>query len=183
MEEMPTLNPNAEFVGPIPGASLTTEIGNRPWENPPKETSLDTVINNYLRRLQNDEIITPLLDAIRYGTSITTIVEAVIETAVMEGEHTIDVGILASPVIVEYLKQASEVAKIDYKLSDTDIRKGREPKKISSRLVDEVLKEIEEEEKKKPINEDIEQSAREIKKTSKGLMSKKSNKEDMQDGI
>jgi len=143
---------------------------------------LDTVINNYLRRLQNDEIITPLLDAIRYGTSITTIVEAVIETAVMEGEHTIDVGILASPVIVEYLKQASEVAKIDYKLSDTDIRKGREPKKVSSRLVDEVLKEMEEEEKK-PIEEDIEQSAREIKKTSKGLMSKKSNKEDMQDGI
>lgn len=167
---------------PIPGASLTTEQGNRPWENPPKETSLDTVINNYLRRLQNDEIITPLLDAIRYGTSITTIVEAVIETAVMEGEHTIDIGVLASPVIVEYLKQASEVAKIDYKLSDVDIRKEREPKKISSRLVDEVLKEIEEEDKK-PIDKDIERSAREIKKTSKGLMARKSNKEDMQDGI
>jgi hypothetical protein len=182
MEEMPTLNPNADFAGPIPGASLTTEQGNRPWENPPKETSLDTVINNYLRRLQNDEIITPLLDAIRYGTSITTIVEAVIETAVMEGEHTIDIGVLASPVIVEYLKQASEVAKIDYKLSDVDIRKEREPKKISSRLVDEVLKEIEEEDKK-PIDKDIERSAREIKKTSKGLMARKSNKEDMQDGI
>jgi len=179
---MPTLNPNADFAGPIPGASLTTEQGNRPWENPPKETSLDTVINNYLRRLQNDEIITPLLDAIRYGTSITTIVEAVIETAVMEGEHTIDIGVLASPVIVEYLKQASEVAKIDYKLSDVDIRKEREPKKISSRLVDEVLKEIEEEDKK-PIDKDIERSAREIKKTSKGLMARKSNKEDMQDGI
>jgi hypothetical protein len=182
MEEMPTLNPNADFAGPIPGASLTTEQGNRPWENPPKETSLDTVINNYLRRLQNDEIITPLLDAIRYGTSITTIVEAVIETAVMEGEHTIDIGILASPVIVEYLKQASEVAKIDYKLSDIDIRKEREPKKISSRLVDEVLKEIEEEDKK-PVDKDIEESAREIKKTNKGLMARKSNKEDMQDGI
>lgn len=183
MAELPVQNPNAEFAGPIPGASLTTELGNRPWENPPKETNLDTIINNYLRRLQNDEIITPLLDAIRYGTSITTIVEAVIETAVMEGEHTIDVGILASPVIVEYLKQASEVAKIDYKLSDVDIRKEREPEKISSRLVDEVLKEIEEEEGKKPIDKDIEESAREIKKTSKGLMARKSNKEDMQDGI
>ena len=54
----------------------------------------------------------PILDAVRYGTSITTIVESVIETAVMEGEHTIDIGILAAPVLVEYLKQACEVSDI-----------------------------------------------------------------------
>ena len=53
MAELPIQNPNANFAGPIPGASLTTEVGNRPWENPPKESSLDVVINNYLRRLQN----------------------------------------------------------------------------------------------------------------------------------
>ena len=93
-------NPNVLFEGPIPGSSLTTEQGNRPWENPPKESSLDVVINNYLTRLKNEDIIMPFLDSIRYGTSITTLVETVIETAVMEGEHTIDVGILASPVIV-----------------------------------------------------------------------------------
>ena len=56
----PILNPNAQFNGPIPGASLTTEVGNRPWENPPKESDLDTVINNYLRRLQNKELVMPI---------------------------------------------------------------------------------------------------------------------------
>jgi hypothetical protein len=88
-----------------------------------------SVIVNYLSRLQNPNIVFPILDAIKYGTSITTIVESVIETAVMEGEHTIDVGILASPIIVEYLKQASEVADIDYKLSAQDIRKQKNLKK------------------------------------------------------
>ena len=39
----PILNPEANFTGPIPGASLTTEVGNRPWENPPKESSLDKI--------------------------------------------------------------------------------------------------------------------------------------------
>tara|TARA_R100000951_G_scaffold88618_1_gene76676 strand:+ start:808 stop:1353 length:546 start_codon:yes stop_codon:yes gene_type:complete len=181
MQELPIQNPNALFEGPIPGASLTTEVGNRPWENAPKETDLDIVINKYLRRLQSREIVVPILDAIRYGTSITTIVESVIETAVMEGEHTIDIGVLASPVIVEYLKQASEVAKIDYNLSDTEVRKGREKKTIDSRLLEEVLQEMEQE-KNSPTTEDIETSAKEIKSSSKGLMARKKNKDD-KDGI
>lgn len=182
MEELPTLNPNADFAGPIPGASLTTEVGNRPWENPPKETDLDVVINNYLNRLQNPNIVFPILDAIRYGTSITTIVESVIQTAVMEGEHTIDVGVLASPIIVEYLKQASEVSNIKYKLSAQEIRNEKQPKKIDSRLLEEVLKEMEEQ-KESPMVEELESSAQEIKTSSKkGLMAKRENVEDIIDG-
>jgi len=99
----------------------------------------------------------------------------------MEGEHTIDIGVLASPVIVEYLKQAAEVAKIDYKLSDISVRKDREPKKIDNRLLEEVLKEIEQE-KDSLITEDIEESAKEIKANRKGLMARKNNKDDS-DGI
>jgi len=182
MEELPTLNPNADFAGPIPGASLTTELGNRPWENPPKETDLSIVINNYLNRLQNPANIFPVLDAIRGGASITTIVETIIETAVMEGEHSIDVGILASPVIVEYLKQAAEVSKIDYKLSAQDVRRAKEPKRIDSRLLEEVLKEREKQ-KDSPISEELEASAQEIKTSSKkGLMAKRENVEDVIDG-
>jgi len=182
MEELPTLNPNADFAGPIPGASLTTEVGNRPWENPPKETDLDAVIVNYLSRLQNPNIVFPILDAIKYGTSITTLVESVIETAVMEGEHTIDVGILASPIIVEYLKQASEVAGIDYKLSAQDIRESKETKKIDSRLLEEVLEERKKQ-KDSPMSEELEASAQEIKTSSKkGLMAKRENVGDIIDG-
>ena len=181
MQETPTLNPNASFAGPVPGSSLTTEVGNRPWENPPKETDLDIVINKYLKRLQSRDIVEPILDAIRFGTSITTIVESVIETAVMEGEHTIDVGIIASSVLVEYLKQACEISNINYKLSSEDVKKQTETKKISSMLVEEVLKEIKQEEDS-PISDVIESSAEEIKESNKGLMSRKNNKDDS-DGI
>ena len=180
MQEIPKLNLNASFAGPIPGASLTTETGNRPWENPPKETDLDIVINKYLKRLQSREIVEPILDAIRFGTSITTLVESVIETAVMEGEHSIDVGILASPVIVEYLRQAASVANIDYNLSDAAIKNNQKETKIDNRLLEEVLKEMEEEEES-PVAQDIEESAKEIKKSSKGLMAR-TNK-DTEDGI
>tara|TARA_R100001377_G_scaffold16786_1_gene8451 strand:+ start:1371 stop:1928 length:558 start_codon:yes stop_codon:yes gene_type:complete len=182
MAELPQIspnNPNVSFNGPIPGASLTTEKGNRPWENPPKESDLDTVILTYIRRLKNPETVQPILDAVRYGTSITTIVESVIEAAVMEGQHTIDVGILAAPVIVEFLKQASEVANIDYKLSHNDIEKAKKVKTIDSRLLEQVLMEMEEN-KGTPAEEDIEIAVEETKIANKGLMSKKmDNKGDL----
>ena len=130
--------------------------------------------------MQSREIVEPILDAIRFGTSITTLVESVIETAVMEGEHSIDVGILASPVIVEYLRQAASVANIDYNLSDAAIKNNQKETKIDNRLLEEVLKEMEEEEES-PVAQDIEESAKEIKKSSKGLMAR-ANK-DTEDGI
>lgn len=177
----PIQNPEQSFAAPIPGASLTTELGNRPWENPPKETSVDVVINNYLNRMQNEELVMPLLDAIKYGTSITTIAESIIETAVMEGEHTIDVGILASSIIVEYLRGAAEVANIDYKLSNLDIMESKKPKTLNKRLLEEVLEEMDKK-SDSPIDEEIAQSAKEIKVASKGLMSKKVDIEDNIDG-
>jgi len=177
----PIPNPESSFQAPIPGASLTTELGNRPWENPPKETSVDKVINNYLNRMQNEELVMPLLDAIKNGASITTIAESIIETAVMEGEHTIDVGVLASSIIVEYLRGAAEVANIDYKLSNMDIATSNKPKQINKRLLEEVLEEMDKK-SDSPVDEEITQSAKEIKVSSKGLMSKKIDIEDDIDG-
>ena len=97
----------------------------------------------------------------------------------MEGQHTIDVGILAAPVIVEFLKQASEVANIDYKLSHNDIEKAKKVKTIDSRLLEQVLMEMEEN-KGTPTEEDIEIAVEETKIANKGLMSKKmDNKGDL----
>ena len=123
--------------------------------------------------MQSPEIIRPLVDAIRYGTSITTLVESVIETAVMEGEHSLDVGILASPVIVEYLKQIAETSKLDYKLTDADVRAAKKQKTIDSRLLEEVLKELD---KPKAIDDTIEESVETVETEAKGLMSRRGKK-------
>lgn len=111
------------------------------------------------------------MDAIRYGTSITTIVESVIETAVMEGEHSLDIGILASPVIVEYLKQLAEAGKIDYKLTDGDVRAETVKEKIDGRLLEKVLNDLEND---KPMEKEIKKDK--IEEEPKGLMSKRGNK-------
>ena len=98
----------------------------------------------------------------------------------MEGEHSIDVGILASPVIVEYLRQASSAANIDYNLSDASIRSKTEEKTIDNRLLEEVLQEMKDE-GDSPLTQTIQESAKEIKTSSKGLMARKNK--DTEDGI
>ena len=68
------------------------------------------------------------------------------------------------------------MSKIDYKISDQQIKKEKTPKRIDSRMLEEVLKEMEKQEDTSDISENIETSAQDIKISNKGLMSKKIDK-------
>tara|TARA_B110000908_G_C10217575_1_gene433566 strand:- start:636 stop:1133 length:498 start_codon:yes stop_codon:yes gene_type:complete len=109
--------PNALLLdGPIPGESLTSELGSRPWDQPPKYTTEEEALDYYIPRLSNPKLTAPMLDIIEDGVSITSVAEMVQSTGVMQGLHTIDVGLLISPVIVELLVTQAEIAEIDYKV-------------------------------------------------------------------
>ena len=44
--------PSSVFLNaPIPGMSLTTEPGNRPWENPPSMTTVEEALEYYANRI------------------------------------------------------------------------------------------------------------------------------------
>ena len=50
MAELPQLSIDA----PIAGQSLTTEPGNRPWENPPQYTTVEEALEYYIHKLEED---------------------------------------------------------------------------------------------------------------------------------
>jgi hypothetical protein len=62
-----------------------------------------------------------------------------------------------------------------------DIATSNKPKQINKRLLEEVLEEMDKK-SDSPVDEEITQSAKEIKVSSKGLMSKKIDIEDDIDG-
>ena len=102
--------------GPIPGESLTTEVGSRPWEEPPKYTTEEEALDYYIPRLSNPKLMAPMVDIMEDGLPVTSVADLVQSSGVMQGLHTIDVGILISPVIVELLITQAEIAGIDYKV-------------------------------------------------------------------
>ena len=112
MAELPT----PSFDYPIPGQGMTAEVGSRPWQNPPQYTTVEQALEFYIPRLVSDDVYEALLDSMELGIPLTTMADSMQSTAVMQGLHTIDVGILAMPVIIEMLAFIGDDAGIEYTL-------------------------------------------------------------------
>ena len=99
---------------PIPGEGLTHELGDRPWQKPAQLTNVDDVMPFYREKITDEEFIPQLMQVIELGIPLTTIANAMQSAAVMEGVHSIDVGVLMLPIIVELLKYVAERNEVKY---------------------------------------------------------------------
>ncbi len=127
--------------GPIPGESLTAELGARPWQTPPELPTLEEALDFYLPRLSDKAFAGRMLDIVERGVPITALVETITLGGVMQGLHTIDVAILVNPVLVEFVEGLAQIADIEYKLGDVDESKA--PDKLTMSKVMRELRNVE----------------------------------------
>ena len=104
------------FDAPIPGQSLTTEGGSRPWEQEPMYNTVEEAFEFYATRITDPLINESLLDAVEMGTPITSIAEILVQNSAMEGKHNIDVSILVLPVVMELIAYVAEEAGVKYNM-------------------------------------------------------------------
>lgn len=108
--------PQISHDGPIAGQSLTAEVNARPWQNPPQFSTVDEAIENYMPKLLDPNFTPKLLEVIESGVPLTTIANSMQLGGVMEGLHTIDVGVLITPVLIEMMGLIADDAGIEYKI-------------------------------------------------------------------
>ena len=106
--------PSPMLDAPIAGQSLTAELGNRPWQQPPQYKTVEEALEFYVPRLANPETLDDLFDVMETGVPLTTIANAMQSAGVMEGKHTLDVGILIMPVLIETMAYLAEEAEVEY---------------------------------------------------------------------
>ena len=106
--------PEVMIDAPIAGQSLTTELGNRPWQNPPQYTTVEEALDFYIPRLTDVETQDDLMNVIELGIPLTTIADALQSGGTMDGKHSIDVGILIIPVLIETLAYLAEEQGVEY---------------------------------------------------------------------
>ena len=113
---MPRVNPQDIdlFNAPIPGQSLTAELGSRPWQKPPQLTTVEDVINYYSDKFLEPKVSADLVTMMSDDIPITVIVDSTMLANVMEGKHTIDVGMLVAPFLVEMCSFLGDEAGIKY---------------------------------------------------------------------
>ena len=104
------------FDAPIPGQSLTHEVGARPWQQPAQYTTVEGALDWYLSRFEQRETTEELLNVMEMGIPLTVIANSLQLGAVLEGVHSIDVGILVTPVLIEMMAYIAEQNDIEFKI-------------------------------------------------------------------
>tara|TARA_Y100000592_G_C5446304_1_gene306186 strand:+ start:60 stop:569 length:510 start_codon:yes stop_codon:yes gene_type:complete len=103
-----------EINAPIPGMSLTAPLGGRPWQQPPQMATVEEAIDYYVPKIMDREFVPELLTIIELGIPLTTIANSFQLASVMEGKHSIDVGILVIPVLVELMITLADANEVEY---------------------------------------------------------------------
>jgi len=146
------------FDAPIPGQSLTHELGARPWQNPPQYSTLEEALEFYVPRLSNKNFVGRMIDILERGVPITALAETMTLGGVMQGLHSIDVAVLLNPIIVEFMESAAKKAGIDYVLGDTDGEDGPDGFVLNKAMEDmrgsDIFDDDEPEEMEQPVSEE-----------------------------
>ena len=125
---------------PIPGMGMTHELGARPWQTPYQYTTLEEALDYYIPRLSSEEVRRKLFDVLEMGIPVTSVANSIQLSSVMEGKHSVDIGMLVMPVLVEMLSLIAENANVDY---DMGISK-KETKKVSDTKLGKIIQKMKE---------------------------------------
>ena len=172
---MSSIELEPELDAPIPGMSLTHELGARPWQTPPEMATVEDAIDFYIPRIGNPKTINQVLGLLESGTPLTNIAETMTLVGTMEGKHTVDVAVLMNPIIVEYLKGIGDITQTPYRLQRDDMDMEANPI-----LAEKALQELNNENKvtEEQQTEIADLSKDILKEEKKGLMSRPVNEEE-----
>jgi hypothetical protein len=101
--------------------SLTHELGARPWQSPPQYTTVDEAIEYYLERMSTDEFMDQMADVLEMNVPVTTLANTIQLAGVMDGKHTVDVGMLVMPLLMEMIMLIGDNAGVKYDSGLTDV--------------------------------------------------------------
>jgi len=157
------------FDRPIPGQGMTSELGARPWEKPPQYTTVDEALSYYLPKLSDDEFAKNLINVMEMGVPITSLANTIQMSSVMEGRHSVDVGILILPVLIEAMRFIGDSANIEYVVGNEG-KKSKVDDDLAKRVATEMNVNHEEETEENMVEETPIENKEEV---STGLMARR----------
>ena len=103
------------MLAPIPGQSLTDEPQNFAWERPPEIVDPNEAIKFHMDRLSEKPVVESVMFLMELGYPVDVLTRSMLTASVGEGIHSIDVSLIAAPVIEKELSYMARTAGIEYK--------------------------------------------------------------------
>ena len=110
---------------PIPGQSMTAPLGDRPWQRPARFVKPDETLAFYIERITTPSAANKMFDILEMGVPIASLVDTMQLGGVMEGLHTVDVGVIISPALAEAIEGMAKAAEVEYSVTGTDASNQR----------------------------------------------------------
>ncbi len=110
---------------PISGQHMTSELGGRPWQQAPQYATVDEAIEYYLDRMSSDEFTDQVVDVLEMDVPVTTLANTLQLGGVMDGKHTVDVGMLVMPLLMEMIMLVGDMADVKYDSGMENPNKGK----------------------------------------------------------
>ena len=123
---------------PIPGMGMTHALGARPWQTPYQYTTLEEALDYYIPRLSSEEVRRKLFDVLEMGIPVTSVANSIQLSSVMEGKHSVDIGMLILPILMEFIMLMADEVGIKY---DNGMKKD---KSIRESSIDLAISKLEE---------------------------------------
>jgi hypothetical protein len=164
------LDNDFSFGRPIPGEGMTAELGARPWQNPPQFATVDDALGYYIPRMAQDEFAKGLINTMEMGVPLTSLANIIMLSGVMEGKHSVDVGILIIPSLIETMRLIGDSAGVEY---DTGMEKDTSGANngVAQMVAAKLAAKEDEEPEQMPIEENI--TTEEVKEPATGLMARR----------
>lgn len=113
-----------DVIQPVaPGISWTAPEKSRPWQQPPQLVNIGDVVQRYMDNFSDLEVMSSAIDAIETKVPLSVMAQSIMLNHVSEGVHTMDMGILVMPVIIELLVTFAELSNVDYIVFPDEIEK------------------------------------------------------------
>jgi hypothetical protein len=127
---------------PIPGQSLTDEPRGYAWERPPEFNTPEEALKFYIPKITENETMQDILLALENGFPLSTLVKGIYMNGVMDGKHSIDVGLLIAPVLHEIILSTAKRYRVPVKELPVSPQKQKELRE-SNRMSAAVERELE----------------------------------------
>lgn len=155
-------NNEPSFDAPIPGMSLTHELGDRPWQTPARFSNVDEVADHYMERMSSEDFMLQLVDVLEMGVPVTVLANTIQMAGVMDGTHSVDTGMLVMPLLMEMIMMLGDSANVEYetgmkttnKLRDTMLAKFTVDYEKKLAETEDILKEGKEVKEEDTVEED-----------------------------
>tara|TARA_E500000318_G_C3518118_1_gene195248 strand:+ start:418 stop:924 length:507 start_codon:yes stop_codon:yes gene_type:complete len=160
------------FDAPIPGMSLTAELGARPWQSPAQYTTVDEAIEYYMNSMTSEDFMDQIIDVLEMGVPVASVANIMQLKSVTDGLHSVDVGVMITPLLIEMIMFLADSAGIEYETGLEDPKKGQLSGAKKAKALEELRKEVEgkesETEEEPVIEEKVEEESE-----PKGLMARR----------